>query len=279
VHDPSLTAFHPDPLSERGGERALVRPAARPAAHRSHSNEKVVPIAVRPETQRPAQEGNPAGQAFADLLLLGATAAGCPLALLSVARNGRWSTLSFGTDHRDALDDPELFAIIAARKEPVEINEPATNPALSHSRLAHSALGVRWLLGLPLVGADGNVQAVYAVLDVEPKELGRRERSAMLAVGRQLVGALSAFRAPVAAPPAPEPASTPASSPRLATDGHQLLRSHEVASLFDVTERTVINWAASGKLPCLRTVGGHLRFRSDDVLALLEANSLRRRVP
>ena len=48
-----------------------------------------------------------------------------------------------------------------------------------------------------------------------------------------------------------------------------LLRSHEVAVLFDVTERTVINWAASKKLPSLRTAGGHLRFRSEDVVALL----------
>jgi excisionase family DNA binding protein len=61
-----------------------------------------------------------------------------------------------------------------------------------------------------------------------------------------------------------------------AADAHTLLRSHEVAAMFDVTERTVINWAASGKLPCLRTVGGHLRFRSEDVITLLEANSLGR---
>jgi excisionase family DNA binding protein len=49
-----------------------------------------------------------------------------------------------------------------------------------------------------------------------------------------------------------------------------LLRSREVAVLFDVTERTVINWAASDKLASLRTGGGHLRFRSEDVLALLD---------
>jgi excisionase family DNA binding protein len=55
----------------------------------------------------------------------------------------------------------------------------------------------------------------------------------------------------------------------LVSDRHQLLRSQEVAQIFDVTERTVINWAAAGKLPSLRTIGGHLRFRRDDVLALL----------
>jgi excisionase family DNA binding protein len=53
------------------------------------------------------------------------------------------------------------------------------------------------------------------------------------------------------------------------TTRHHLLRSQEVAELFDVTERTVINWAAAGKLPSLRTIGGHLRFRREDVLRLL----------
>jgi excisionase family DNA binding protein len=51
--------------------------------------------------------------------------------------------------------------------------------------------------------------------------------------------------------------------------GDELLRSHEVAVLFDVTDRTVINWAAAGKLPSIRTAGGHLRFRGEDVMALL----------
>lgn len=71
----------------------------------------------------------------------------------------------------EALEDPELFAIIAGRKEPVEVTEPASNPALSHSRLARSSLGIRWLLGVPLLGPTGEVNAIFAVLDTEPREL------------------------------------------------------------------------------------------------------------
>jgi excisionase family DNA binding protein len=56
--------------------------------------------------------------------------------------------------------------------------------------------------------------------------------------------------------------------------GDELLRSHEVAVLFDVTDRTVINWAAANKLPSIRTAGGHLRFRGEDVLALLAGRPL-----
>jgi excisionase family DNA binding protein len=216
-----------------------------------------------------------AGQAFLDLLLVGATAARCPLALLTVARGEGWSTLTFGVE-REALEDPELFAIIAARREPVEVTDPATNPALSRSRLAHSNLGVRWLLSVPLAGPSGEAIAIFAVLDTQPRELSRRERSAMIATGRLISNALSAHRAADNLLAAPVVPVEPSNGVRSAPDGSSLLRSHEVAALFDVTERTVINWASSGKLACLRTVGGHLRFRSEDVMALLEVNSLRR---
>ena len=85
---------------------------------------------------------------------------------------GSWSTLSFGAE-REALEDPELFAIISGRREPVEVTDPASNPALAHSRLARSNLGIRWLLGVPLLGPTGEVNAIFAVLDTEPRDLSR----------------------------------------------------------------------------------------------------------
>lgn len=219
--------------------------------------------------------GQQAGQAFVDLLLVGATAAHCPLALLTVIRGDSWNTLTFGVE-REAVEDPELFAIIAGRREPVEVTDPASNPALARSRLAQSNLGVRWLLAVPLAVPTGEVTAIFAVLDTQPRELTRRERAAMVAAGRLISNALSSHRAPdrLVAPPLAEVVNE---SKATSESSSSLLRSHEVAALFDVTERTVINWASSGKLACLRTVGGHLRFRSEDVMALLEVNSLRRR--
>lgn len=231
-------------------------------------------LGARPGRRDEGNSVSQAGQAFADLLLVGSTASRCPLALLTVARGDGWSTLSFGAE-REALEDPELFAIIAGRREPVEVTDPSSNPALAHSRLARSSLGIRWLLGVPLMGPTGDVTAIFAVLDTEPRELSRRERAAMVAIGRLVSGALSAHRSSDHLAAAPVSAEHSNGS-KATADGHSLLRSHEVAALFDVTERTVINWAASGKLACLRTVGGHLRFRSEDVMSLLEANSLRR---
>lgn len=52
---------------------------------------------------------------------------------------------------------------------------------------------------------------------------------------------------------------------------HELLMPAEVAELFGVNVKRVTRWANTGQLPCVRTLGGHRRFRADDVLRLLEA--------
>jgi excisionase family DNA binding protein len=53
-----------------------------------------------------------------------------------------------------------------------------------------------------------------------------------------------------------------------AVDG-RLLRTREVASLFQVSERAVTDWARKGRLPSVRTPGGHRRYPADLVHELL----------
>ena len=49
----------------------------------------------------------------------------------------------------------------------------------------------------------------------------------------------------------------------------RLLTPGEVAALFHVDPKTVTRWASDGKLTCIRTLGGHRRFRAAEVQALL----------
>jgi excisionase family DNA binding protein len=58
-------------------------------------------------------------------------------------------------------------------------------------------------------------------------------------------------------------------------DISSLLRTKDLAQIFDVTERTITNWVADGKLPCFRTAGGHIRFRQGDVTEFMNARSKR----
>jgi excisionase family DNA binding protein len=53
----------------------------------------------------------------------------------------------------------------------------------------------------------------------------------------------------------------------------ELLTPREVAALFHVDAKTVTRWADAGKLHPIRTLGGHRRYRADEVSALRRALS------
>ncbi|MFA9444066.1 BldC family transcriptional regulator [Egicoccus sp. AB-alg6-2] len=44
----------------------------------------------------------------------------------------------------------------------------------------------------------------------------------------------------------------------------------EVARLFGVDPKTVTRWASAGKLSPQRTLGGHRRYKADEVRSLLQ---------
>jgi excisionase family DNA binding protein len=52
-----------------------------------------------------------------------------------------------------------------------------------------------------------------------------------------------------------------------------LLTPAEVAARFRVNPRTVLRWVEAGKLTCVRTLGGHRRYRELEVRALLSAGA------
>jgi excisionase family DNA binding protein len=51
--------------------------------------------------------------------------------------------------------------------------------------------------------------------------------------------------------------------------GGRLLRTREVAILFQVSERAVTDWARKGRIPSVRTPGGHRRYPLASVRSLL----------
>lgn len=49
----------------------------------------------------------------------------------------------------------------------------------------------------------------------------------------------------------------------------RLLTPREVAAIFRVDPKTVTRWAKQGRIPAIRTLGGHRRYRESEVRALL----------
>lgn len=60
---------------------------------------------------------------------------------------------------------------------------------------------------------------------------------------------------------------------------NRLLRPGEVAAIFQVSRRTINDWAKSEKLPFLTTLGGQKRFPADSVRMLLVEMAADRRRP
>jgi excisionase family DNA binding protein len=49
-----------------------------------------------------------------------------------------------------------------------------------------------------------------------------------------------------------------------------MLRTADVALLFEVSERTVSEWAKRGQIPSVRTPGGHRRYPAEGIRTLLD---------
>ena len=61
--------------------------------------------------------------------------------------------------------------------------------------------------------------------------------------------------------------------PASLTDMDNLLSRAEVAQMFNVSPSTVTRWADEGKLACVRTLGGHRRYRKEGIVRLLRTLS------
>lgn len=72
-------------------------------------------------------------------------------------------------------------------------------------------------------------------------------------------------------PPAPGSKGSARMKPE---EGDALLTPAEVAALFRVDPKTVTRWAEAGKLSPIRTLGGHRRYRSEEVRRVLESAKL-----
>lgn len=55
----------------------------------------------------------------------------------------------------------------------------------------------------------------------------------------------------------------------------RFLRTREVAILFEVSERAVTDWARKGRIPSVRTPGGHRRYPTEPIRSLLDPDRAR----
>ncbi len=218
-----------------------------------------------------------------DILLLAALAAN--VALVVFARpgpDGSWAVRWYG-QAKDPQLQTELFDRIASTSGPVETPGLLNAVSGTHVTIPDWA---RWVLGVA-VGDGEELLGVLMFLDPWLRSSTHREDVTLQKAARRIVGVMASV--PVEQPaPHVEPQIDLWADPkalrrdrmvRTGTAGRRrghvegpyphFLRTSDVAARFDVTERTVINWVAQGKVPSVRTAGGHLRYRPEDIDALI----------
>lgn len=52
------------------------------------------------------------------------------------------------------------------------------------------------------------------------------------------------------------------------SSGDTYLTPGQVARMLGVSPKTIYRWARAGRIPCVVTLGGHRRFRADDIAAV-----------
>lgn len=136
---------------------------------------------------------------------------------------------------------------------------------------------MRWAYCVSLGDTESPQRAVLMVMDRWEHQITKDLYRAVAAMGRSLLRALQTELDGASGPvrtfdrtsaPAAGDSNAPLERERLDSP---VLKSTDVAKLFDVSPRTVDNWATSGKLPHLRTLGGHFRFRTEEMLELLNS--------
>lgn len=54
----------------------------------------------------------------------------------------------------------------------------------------------------------------------------------------------------------------------MSNEEEPLLTTQEVGRMFRVDPKTVTRWVATGRLPAIKTLGGHIRIRESEVKKL-----------
>jgi len=226
---------------------------------------------------------NRAGGTIVDLLTLLAYGSDAPVALLAVRGNGGgWSILSHGLTSSLGLEHDQFFDAASSVAGTMEFADILT--LCPSSGLARGPNSLRWGYSTTLEDGNGHIVGLVAVLDCWLRQLSKKTVRVLAVAARQIEIQLTLIhgiagndpRPPdkrrhgpdASALPVPDKTLRGSSRPVLVVP--KLLRTSDVAAIFQVTDRTVTNWVTAGRLPCTRTVGGRLRFQQSDIMALVE---------
>lgn len=138
----------------------------------------------------------PPERQFDDLVEVASFICDTPIAIVSLVDADRqWFKAKVGVETQQTPRDISFCGHAILDEELFEVPDAAADPRFAESELVTGDAGVRFYAGVPLVTSDHFALGTLCVYDRAPRQLSDAQRSALKALGRQVVAMLESHRA------------------------------------------------------------------------------------
>ncbi len=136
-----------------------------------------------------------AEQAYDDITALAAYLCEAPIALISLVDESRqWFKSRVGMNRQETPRDVAFCAHAILQSEPLIVRDALKDARFADSALVTRAPHIRFYAGFPLSSPEGFALGTLCAIDRKPRQITPRQKTAMLALARQVMALLELRR-------------------------------------------------------------------------------------
>jgi GAF domain-containing protein len=136
-----------------------------------------------------------AEQCYDDITALAAYLCQVPIAMISLVDQSRqWFKSKLGLNQRETPRDVAFCAHAILQTGPLIVRDALKDARFADSALVTRAPHIRFYAGFPLAGPEGFALGTLCAIDRKPRQLSAEQKTAMLALARQVMALLELRR-------------------------------------------------------------------------------------
>jgi GAF domain-containing protein len=136
-----------------------------------------------------------AEQSYDDITALAAYLCQVPITMISLVDESRqWFKSKLGLNQRETPRDVAFCAHAILQSDPLIVRDALKDPRFADSALVTRSPHIRFYAGFPLGSPEGFALGTLCVIDRKPRQLSAAQKTAMLALARQVMALLESRR-------------------------------------------------------------------------------------